>query len=135
MHAESIILSAPPAESMIPLSVPPAESMILSAPPSESMILSAGGAKQQSTKSCSIKCGDDGDNSGGGNGLNVDSGNDNCGDNSNGNVDIDGDSSNDGRAESIMQSAGGTESITLSAPLRESSSQCCLCNHNPLQKA
>jgi hypothetical protein len=76
--------------------------MILSAH-AESIILSAGGTKQQSTKSCSRKCGDDGGgrgNSGGGNEFDVGSGDDNCSDDSNGdgNGDPDsgdGDSSND----------------------------------------
>jgi hypothetical protein len=46
-HGGSIILSAQPAESMISART-------------ESIILSAGGAKQQSTKSCNGKCGDNG---------------------------------------------------------------------------
>jgi hypothetical protein len=53
---------------MILISAPPAERMILSAP-AESIILSAGSAKQQSTKSCSRKCGGNGSgrgNNGGG---------------------------------------------------------------------
>jgi hypothetical protein len=92
------------------------------------MILSAGGAKEQSTKSCRGKCGKDdisrGD-SGGGNKIDTCSGNNNCNDNSNGNGDGDGDSSNgDSRdkdhAESIMLSAGGADSIILSASNSES---------------
>jgi hypothetical protein len=79
---------------MILISVPPTKRMILSAC-TESIILSAGGAKQQSTKSCSRKCGKDGSsrgNSGGGNGFDLGSGNNNCSDDSNGNGDGDGDS-------------------------------------------
>jgi hypothetical protein len=98
-HAESIILSAPPAESMI-LSAPPAESVKLSAR-AESIILSAGSVKQQSTISCSGKCGNDGGgrgNSGGGDGFDVGSGNNDCSDNSNSNSDVDGDSREDDRA-------------------------------------
>ncbi len=112
--AESIILSAH-AESII-LSAPPAESMILSAR-TESSTLSVGSAKLQSTKSCSGKCGDNG----GSNRFDIGSGNNNCSDDSNGDGDIDsdsgnGDSGNNKRAESIMLSMGGTESIILSPP-------------------
>ncbi len=67
---------------MILISVPPAERMILSAC-TESIILSAGGAKQKSTKSLSGKCGNDHGgrgNSGGGNGFDVGSGNNDCSD-------------------------------------------------------
>jgi hypothetical protein len=122
-HAKSIILSAPPTESMMIISAPPAENLILSAR-AESIIFSVGGPKQQSTKSCSRKCCNDGGsrgNSGSGNGFLVGSGNDDCSDDSNGNSNGDGDrgngdSSKDDRAESIMLSAGGAESIILSAP-------------------
>ncbi len=78
-HAESIILSAPPTKSMI-LSALLAESMILSAC-AESIILSAGSAKQQPTKSCSRKFGNNGGvrgNSGGGDGFDIGSGNNDC---------------------------------------------------------
>jgi hypothetical protein len=127
-HAESIILSALPAESII-LSAPPAEGIIISAHAetiilsaiAESIILSAGSAKQQSTKSCSGKCGDDGVGRGDsvvGDGFNVGSGNDNCSDDSNSNGDVDDDSSDDNRAKSIiiMLTAGSAESIILSVP-------------------
>jgi hypothetical protein len=100
-HAESIKLSAPPAESMI-LVAPPAESMILSvhaesmilSAHAESMILSESGTKQQSTKSCSGKCGDNGSgrgNSGSGDRFDVSSSNDDCSDDSNGDGNVDGD--------------------------------------------
>ncbi len=99
-----------------------AESIILSARV-ESIILSVGGAKEQSTKSCNGNCGDDGGgrgDSGGDDRFDIGSGDD-CSEDSNGdgNVDSDsgdGDSSYDDRAESIMLSAGGVESIILSAP-------------------
>ncbi len=58
---------------MILISALLAESMILSVH-AESIEFSAGGAKQQSTKSCSRKCGDDGSgrgNSGSGNGFDI----------------------------------------------------------------
>jgi hypothetical protein len=74
--AESITLSALPAESMM-LSAPLAESMILLSAQAESIILSAGGAKQQSTKCSSGKCGNNGSgrgHSGGGNGFDIGSG-------------------------------------------------------------
>ncbi len=99
------------------LSAPPTESMILSAC-TESIILSAGGAKQQSTISCSKKIGNDGGGRGdssGGNGFNIGSGNNDCSDGSNGDSNVDGDSSNNDRAENIMLSEGGTKSIILSA--------------------
>jgi hypothetical protein len=67
---------------MILISVPLAERMILSAG-AESIILSASSAKQQSTKSCTRKCGDNGGSrgkSGGGDGFDVGSGNNNCSD-------------------------------------------------------
>jgi hypothetical protein len=51
--------------------------------------------------------------SGGGNGFDVGSGNDDRCDDSNGNSDVDGDSSDDDRAESTMLSAGGAEIIIL----------------------
>jgi hypothetical protein len=96
------------------LSAPPAERLILSVR-AETIILSAGGAKQQSTKSCSGTCGNNGGgrgNSDGGNRFNVCSGNDNCSVDSNSDGDIDGasgngDSGNNDRAESIMLTAGG----------------------------
>jgi hypothetical protein len=80
---------------MILLSGLPAESMILSAW-AESIILSAGSPKQQSTKSCNGKCSNDGggrSNSGGSDGFDVGSGDDDCSDNSNGDDNGDGDSS------------------------------------------
>jgi hypothetical protein len=82
-------------------------------------ILSAGSAKQQSAKSCTEKCGNDGGsrgNSGGGKGFDVSSDNDDCSDKSNGNNDIDSDSGNGDHAEIIMLTVGGTESIIFSAP-------------------
>jgi hypothetical protein len=114
--------AAPPAESMI-LSAPPAESVILSAH-AESIILSAGGAKQQSTKSCNGKFGKDGGgrcDSGGSDGFDIGSGDNNCSDDSNGNSNVDGDSGdgdsgNNNPAECIMLSAQHT--------LRVSYSQC-----------
>jgi hypothetical protein len=60
----------------------------------ESIILSAGNAKQQSTKTCSVKCGDNGggrDDSGGGDGFVVGSRDRNCSDDSNSNCNVDGD--------------------------------------------
>jgi hypothetical protein len=82
---------------MILISELPAESMILSAS-AGSIIFSAGDAKQQSTKSCSGKCGDNGGGRGessSGNGFDVGSGKDDCSEDSNGDGDGDGDSSND----------------------------------------
>jgi hypothetical protein len=79
---------------MILISTPPTDSMMLSAC-TESITLSAGGAKQQSTKSCSRKCGNNGSgvgNSGGGDRFDIGSGKDDCSDNSNGNGDGNGDS-------------------------------------------
>jgi hypothetical protein len=121
-HAESIKLSAPPAKGVI-LSAPPVESMTLSAR-AESIILSVqDGTSQQSTKSCSRKCGNNGGGRGGSGGSNrfdIGCGNDDHSDNSNGNSnggdsDIGNcDSSNNYRAESIMLSASGAESIILS---------------------
>ncbi len=73
----------------------------------ESIIRSVGGAKQQSTKKCSGKCGDDGGgrgDSGSGDGFDVGSGDDDCSGDSNG--DVDGDSGDDDHTESIMLSAG-----------------------------
>jgi hypothetical protein len=70
---------------MIP-SAPPAESMIPSAC-AESIILSARSAKQQSTKSCSRKCGNNGGgrgDSGSGKGFDLGRGSDNCRNDSNG---------------------------------------------------
>ncbi len=67
---------------MIRISAHPAERMILSAH-AESIILSAGGAKQQSTKSSSGKCGNDGGgrgDSGGEVGFDVGSGDNDCSD-------------------------------------------------------
>jgi hypothetical protein len=64
------------------ISALPIERMILSAC-AESIILSADGAKQQSTKSCSGKCGKDGGgrgDSGDGDRFDVGSGNANCSD-------------------------------------------------------
>ncbi len=58
---------------MILIFAPPAERMILSVH-AESIIFSAGGAKQQSTKSCNGKFGDNGSgrgNSGGGDGFHI----------------------------------------------------------------
>jgi hypothetical protein len=98
VHAESIILS-----------VPSADSMILSAR-AESIILSAGDVEQQSTKSCSGKCGYDcggrGD-TGSGNRFDIGSGNDGCSNDSNGYGNVVGDSSDsdsgdDDRTESII---------------------------------
>jgi hypothetical protein len=122
-HTQSITLTATLAESMV-LSAPPAESMILSAPPAESIIISAGGTKQQSTKSCSGKCGDDGGGRGDSDGsdrFDVSSGNDDCIDNSNGKGNVDGDSchvdsGNNNCGESIMLSANGAEAITSLKP-------------------
>ncbi len=68
------------------ISAPPKERMILSAH-AESIITSAGGAKQQSTKSCRGKCSNNGSgrgNSGSGNKFDVGSGDD-CSDNSSSN--------------------------------------------------
>jgi hypothetical protein len=68
---------------MILISAPTTERMILSAC-AESIILSAGGAKQQPSKSCSGKCGNDGgstDDSGSGDGFDIISGNNDCSDN------------------------------------------------------
>jgi hypothetical protein len=100
--------------------------MILSAR-AESIILSAGGAKQQSTISCSGKCGDNcgiRGNSGGGNGFEVGSSDNDCSDISNGNSDVDSDSSDNDRAESIMLSAGYSQPQQASkAALRVSYSQ------------
>jgi hypothetical protein len=62
-----------------------------------------GSAKQQSTKSCSGKYGNDG----GGNEFDVGSGDNDCSDNSN--SDGDGDSGDDDHAESIMLSVGSAE--------------------------
>jgi hypothetical protein len=79
---------------MILISAPPSESLITS-DCAESIKLSAGGSKQQSTKSCSRKCGVDGSgrgNSGSGDRFDVGSSNGNCSDYSNGNGDGDGDS-------------------------------------------
>jgi hypothetical protein len=67
--------------------------MILSAC-TESIILSVGGAKQQSTKSCSRRCGNTGGrrgNSGSGDRFDVGSGDDNWSDDSNSNGNVDGD--------------------------------------------
>jgi hypothetical protein len=105
------------------LSAPPAESMILSAH-AESIILSAGRAKQQSTKSCNRKCGNNDSSRGdraGSDGFDVGSNKDDCSDDSNGNGNVDGgngngDSGDNNRSENIMLSAGGTESIILSVP-------------------
>ncbi len=78
----------------------------------ESIILSAGGAKQQSTKSCSRKGSEDsggrGD-SGGSNRFDIGSGDDNCSDASNGDGDGDGDSSNgdSGNNDSNSNIGGG----------------------------
>jgi hypothetical protein len=82
--------------------------MILSAH-AESIILSVGGAKQQSTKSCSGKCGNDGGgrcNSGGGDGSNCDN---DCSDDSTSDGDGDGDSGNgdSGGNNSNSNSGGG----------------------------
>ncbi len=88
------------------LSAPPTEIMILSAR-TESIILSAGGAKQQSTISCSGKGGNNGGNrgdSGGSNGFDIGSGDEDCSDDSIGDSIVDGDSSNNIHAESIMLS-------------------------------
>jgi hypothetical protein len=66
------------------LSLPPTESMILSAH-AEDITLSAGSAKQQSTESCSGKCGNNGGgrgDSGGSNEFDIGSGDNNCSDNS-----------------------------------------------------
>jgi hypothetical protein len=74
--------------------------------------------KQQSTITCSRKCGDDGGgrgNSGGGNGFDIGSSDNDCSDNSNGHSNVDIDSSNKNLAENIMLSAGGAESIILLA--------------------
>ncbi len=86
-----------------------AESIILSLH-AESIILSAGGAKQQSTISCSGKCGNDGSsrgNSGGGNGFDVDSGNNNCSDDRNSNSDGDGDSGDGDSCDNDINSNSG----------------------------
>jgi hypothetical protein len=105
------------------LSLSPAASVILSTD-AESMILSAGSAKQQSAKSCSGKCGDNGGgrgSSGGGKRFDLGSGDNDYSDDSNGNGDVDGDRGNgdsgkDDCAKSIMLSAGGVVIIILSAP-------------------
>jgi hypothetical protein len=71
----------------------PADSIILSAC-ADSIILSAGGTKQQLTKSCSRKCGNDGggrDDSCCGDGFDVGSRGDNCSNNSNSNSNCNGD--------------------------------------------
>jgi hypothetical protein len=73
-----------------------------------------GGTKQQSTKRCSRKCGNDGSGRGGSdsdNGFDIGSGNNDCSDNTNGNGNVDGnsgdgDSSNDNCIESLMLSVG-----------------------------
>jgi hypothetical protein len=73
------------AESMILISAPPAERMILLVH-AESIILSAGSAKQQSTISCSRKCGNNSSgrgNSGSGDGFDDGSSNNGYSDDSN----------------------------------------------------
>jgi hypothetical protein len=83
------------------------------------MMLSAGRARQQSTKSCSRNCGNNGSSRGyigSGDGFDVGSGNNSCSDNSNSHSNVDGESNDDNHAESIMLTAGGAKSIILSAP-------------------
>ncbi len=92
---------------------------LLRSPPAESIILSAGSTKQQSTISCSGKCCKNGSgrgNSDGSRGFDVGSSDYDCSEDSNGNGNVAGNSSNEDRTESIMLSAGGAESIILSAP-------------------
>ncbi len=129
VHAASIILSLLPAESMI-LSPPPAESIIHSVH-AESIILSAGGTKEQSIKSCSGNCGNNGGgrgDSGGGDRFDVGSGGDDCSDDSNNNGNIDGDSGdgdsgNDDCAVACSQRAALRVLYSQQATLRVSYSQ------------
>ncbi len=93
---------------VILISVLPTENMILSAC-AESIILSAGSAKQQSTKSCSGKCGANGSGRGDSGSGDSTSSNDNCSDDTNGNGNGDG-NSGDGDSGN-----GNSNSVTLSA--------------------